>query len=130
MPVEELRRSPMMAHLLDTLAQGHRIGHYGRLVFAIVGRYFLTEDELIACLANDPGLTVEEARALYLQVVTHDYSPPTREKVLAWQRHQAFPICPTPEDPSACNVYRELEFPEGVYAHIEEFYEDKARSRK
>ena len=46
--------------------------------------------------------------------------------LLAWQRQQEFPICPTPEDPAACNVYNELEFPEEVYENINEFWEERA----
>ena len=34
---DELRKSEMMAHLLDALDRGKDIGHYGRLVFAMVG---------------------------------------------------------------------------------------------
>jgi hypothetical protein len=34
--MEELRRSPMMAHLLDALEKGTDIGHYGRLTFVTV----------------------------------------------------------------------------------------------
>lgn len=29
-------------------------------------------------------------------------------------------------DPRACNVYRDLEFPQDVYQDIEEFYEEAA----
>ena len=36
MAVEDLRKSDMMAHLLDALDKGKDIGHYGRLVFAMV----------------------------------------------------------------------------------------------
>ena len=33
MPVEDLRQSEMMSHLLDALDKGEDIGHYGRLTF-------------------------------------------------------------------------------------------------
>ena len=46
MSVAELRKNGMMAHLLDPLSQGQDIGHYGRLVFAMVARHFLPEDQL------------------------------------------------------------------------------------
>jgi hypothetical protein len=36
MPVEDLRQSEMMSHLLDALEKGEDIGHYGRLTFAMV----------------------------------------------------------------------------------------------
>ena len=47
MAVEELKQSPMMSHLLDALDQGQDIGHYGRLVFVMIGQHFLSEDELV-----------------------------------------------------------------------------------
>ena len=59
-----------------------------------------------------------------------DYNPPKRERILQWQAQQDFPICPTPDDPQACNVYRELRFPEGVYEHIDEFWEEKAEAQE
>jgi hypothetical protein len=121
--MEELRKSPMMAHLLDALEAGQDIGHYGRLVVAMVGHHFLDDDQLINTLAQDQDFTEEEARALVLQVRERDYNPPRRERILEWQSQQDFPICPTPEDPRACNVYRELNFPDGVYEDIQEFYE-------
>jgi hypothetical protein len=62
MPVEELRQEPMMAHLLDALDRGQDIGHYGRLVFVMVGRHFMQDEEIIdrqkfpICPAtDDPG---------------------------------------------------------------------------
>ena len=112
-----------MAHLLDALAAGQDIGHYGRLVFAMVGHHFLDDDQLIDILAQDKDFDEEEARALVLQVRERDYNPPRRERILEWQSQQDFPICPNPEDPRACNVYRELNFPDGVYEDIQEFYE-------
>ena len=112
-----------MAHLLDALAAGQDIGHYGRLVFAMVGHHFLDDDELVKTLAQDRDFSEDEARALVLQVRERDYNPPRRERILEWQSQQDFPICPNPEDPRACNVYRELNFPDGVYEDIQEFYE-------
>src|SRR5947207_8700391 len=115
---ENLRDSPMMAHLLDALEAGTDIGHYGRLTFAMVARHFLDEDELVGLLARQPGQDAESARTMLLQMEGRDYNPPKRERILAWQAQQEFPICPTPDDPSACNVYRELHFPDSVYEHI------------
>ena len=43
MSVEALRKNDMMTHLLDALDRGQDIGHYGRLVFAMVARHFLSE---------------------------------------------------------------------------------------
>jgi hypothetical protein len=122
----DLRDSPMMAHLLDALEAGTDIGHYGRLTFAMVARHFLKEDELVRLLANQPGEDETSARALLLQVQGRDYNPPRRERILEWQSQQDFPICPTPEDLSSCNVYSELRFPEGIYDNINEFYQEQA----
>jgi hypothetical protein len=118
----------MMANLLDALDQGKDIGHYGRLVFAMVGRHFLDEDDLVASLTQDKDCSEEEARALVRQVASRDYNPPRRERILEWQRQQDFPIIPNPDDPDAGNVYRDLTFPEGVYEDIEEYHEQKAEA--
>ena len=126
--VDTLRNSDMMAHLLDALSRGEDIGHYGRLVFAMVSRHFMDEDELVGWLRKDTNVSEEDARALYLQVQGRDYNPPRRDKVLEWQAQQDFAICPNPDDPAACNLYRDLQFPDGVYEHIQEFYEETADS--
>ena len=126
---EELRGSPMMAHLLDALEAGTDVGHYGRLTFAMVARYFVDETRVVGLLARQPDQDEEKARALLLQVNSRDYNPPKRERILEWQAQQEFPICPWPDDPGACNVYRELKFPEGVYEHIEEFYEEQVEAK-
>ncbi|HEY7530099.1 MAG TPA: hypothetical protein VIC56_05435 [Gemmatimonadota bacterium] len=125
---EALRASPMMAHLLDALEARTDVGHYGRLVFAMIARHFLQDDELVALLAGQPGQSGTRARALVLQLREKDYSPPRRERILEWQAKQEFPICPTPDDPESCNVYRELQFPEGIYEHIQEFWEEQAEA--
>jgi hypothetical protein len=125
----ELRASPMMAHLLDALEDGTDIGHYGRLTFVMVARHFLDEEELVTLLAGQPEMDEKAARLLVLPVQERDYNPPHRQKVLEWQSQQEFPICPTPDDPNSCNVYRELEFPQQVYDHIEEFYEERAEAQ-
>jgi hypothetical protein len=127
---ENLRDSPMMAHLLDALEAGTDIGHYGRLTFAIIARHFLPEEELIRLLGNQPDHNETEARILLRQVQTRDYNPPKRERILEWQAQQDFPICPTPDDPTSCNVYRELRFPPGIYEHIGEFYEEQVEAEE
>src|SRR3712207_3021161 len=124
---ENLQDSPMMAHLLEALEAGTDIGHYGRLVFAMVARHFMPEEKLIDLLAGQPDQDETSARALVLQVQERNYNPPKRERILEWQAQQDFPICPTPDDPQACNVYRELRFPDSIYEQIEEFWEEKAR---
>ena len=40
MPVEDLKQSQMMNHMLEALEKGEDIGHYGRLTFAMVGVLF------------------------------------------------------------------------------------------
>ena len=123
MPVDELRQEPMMAHLMDSLDSGEDIGHYGRLVFAMIGRHFLDQDQLIKYLAKSPDFDEDKARSLLLQVEARDYNPPKRERILEWMSKQEFPICPDAEDRNQCNVYRNLEFPKEVYDKISEFYE-------
>ena len=68
MAVKQLRNNDMMAHLLDSLDASKDIGHYGRLVFAMVARHFMDEDELVTHLCKNPGFAEEEARALVEQV--------------------------------------------------------------
>lgn len=128
MPVDDLRKNAMMAHLLDSLDAGQDIGHYGRLVFTMVGQYFLSDDELVDCLTRDPDMDEAEARALCAQVRSREYSPPSRRQVLEWQREQDFPICPDPDDPDAANVYDDLRFPDEVYDKIADYYERKAKA--
>lgn len=128
MAIEDLRKSDMMTHLLASLAKGQDIGHYGRLVFAMVARHFLSEEELIQQLRQDSDFSEAEAKTLVQQVQGKDYNPPKRDRILHWQQQQDFPICPNSDDPDACNVYRDLQFPEHVYEHISEYYEQKAAS--
>ncbi len=125
----ELRDSKMMAHLLDALEAGTDIGHYGRLVFAMVARHFMDDEELVSLLANQPDHDEKDARSLVLQVKARDYNPPKRNRILEWQAQQDFAICPTPDDPSSCNVYSELQFPDHIYENIEEFYEEQAEAQ-
>lgn len=128
-PQRELRKSPMMAHLLDALEAGTDIGHYGRLTFVMVARHFLDAEELVTLLTNQPDMDEKQARILVMQVEERDYNPPQRNKILEWQSQQEFPICPTPDDPNSCNVYRELQFPEQIYEHVEEYYEERAEAQ-
>ncbi len=127
MALEDLRNCEMMAHLLDSLENGKDIGHYGRLVFAIVARHFISEEELLYCLQKDQNFSEQQARALLEQVSARAYSPPSRERILEWQKAQDFPICPDPDNPDACNVYRDLKFPDSIYEHINEYYLQKVR---
>ena len=126
MALNDLRKNGMMSHLLDSLNDGKDVGEYGRLVFAMVARHFLPENELIKLLAKAKGFDEEAARALVTQVQSRDYNPPKRAKILQYLEQQKFPICPDAENHDACNVYRDLEFPESVYAKINEYYQQKA----
>jgi hypothetical protein len=125
MALEDLRRSPMMAHLLDALEQGEDIGHYGRLTFAMIADRFLDRDDVVAWLGKDRSCDESEAKALVQSVEARGYNPPSRSRILEWQRQQEFPICPNPDDPNACNPYRELALPEEIYEDIEEFREQQ-----
>jgi len=126
MPVEDLRQSPMMSHLLDALDKGEDIGHYGRLTFAMIARYFVDNEKLVELLAMDGDTDEQKARALVLQVEERGYNPPRRERILEWQGQQDFPICPDADDPDACNIYNELTFPDETYKEIQEYREEKA----
>jgi hypothetical protein len=128
MPVEDLRQSPMMAHMLDALDNCEDIGHYGRLVFAMIGRHFVSNDELVALLTKDHDADEREIRAMVQQVEDKGYSPPRREKILEFQQQQDFQICPHPDDPDACNVYNELQFPDEVYESIQQYQEQRETS--
>src|SRR5579885_1912763 len=108
---EELKKSSMMCHLIETLERGESVGHYGRLVFVMVARYFMDEDELLSMLSKDPECNDNEAQALIRQVNARNYNRPHRDRILEWMDRQEFPICPDPQDPRQCNVYRDLKFP-------------------
>lgn len=123
-----LGRNPMMRHLVEALERGKDIGHYGRLVFAMVAHHFASDEELVAILKRNPGFGIDEAEALCRQVRERDYNPPRPERIAEWQRAQDFPICPE-GDARECNVYRDLRFPPQVYEHIQEFYEGRGMER-
>ena len=125
-----LRNEPMMDHLLNALDSGQDIGHYGRLVFAMVGHHFLSEDAMFEWLTKDPGINPEEAAAMLRQVEGRDYNPPRRDRILSWQAQQEFPILPNPDDPDCGNVYRNLKFPQSVYEHIQEYQEEKVQAQE
>src|SRR5215212_10467950 len=112
MSVEDLRQSPMMSHLLEALDRGEDIGHYGRLTFAMVARYFVDDEDLVQLLAKDGDTDENKARALVQQVEEKGYNPPRRDQIVEWKEQQDFQICPNPDDPDACNVYNELTFPD------------------
>src|ERR1700734_2985704 len=110
--VAELRKDSMMAHLLDSLQAGRDIGHYGRLVFAMVARHFIARQQVLALLVRDPDFGEAEAVNMLRQVEGKDYNPPKRDRILEWQSQQEFPILPNPDDPDCGNLYRNLKFPD------------------
>jgi hypothetical protein len=124
--VDELRSDEMMNHLFSALEAGQDIGHYGRLVFIIGARHFLDNEQLIDWITRDKDCGVEKAKALIQQVEQRNYNPPRRERVMEWMNRQGFPICPNPDDPDSCNLYKSLEFPHEVYEHAAEYREQKA----
>ena len=124
----ELRKDSMMAHLLDSLADGKDIGHYGRLVFAMVARHFLPHAEVLAWMTKDPDFSEEDARLMLKQVEGRDYNPPKRDRILEWQAQQDFPILPNADDPDCGNLYRNLKFPDAIYKHIGHYQEQKLES--
>jgi hypothetical protein len=126
MSLKDLRKNHMMTHLHDALERGEDIGHYGRLVFAIVGRHFLSEDALIQELSKDRDFDETQAKGLVQQVIEKEYNPPRREKIMEYQAKQDFPILPDTDNPDEGNVYRDLEFPQSVYDHISEYHQQKA----
>ena len=128
MPVEDLRQSPMMGHMLDALDNGEDLGHYGWLALAMIGHHFVSEDELVELLTKDHDTNEREIRAMVQRVREKGYSPPRREKILEYQSQQGFPICPNPDDPDACNPYQELQFPDEVYESIQVYREEQQTS--
>lgn len=125
MPLEDLRKSPMMSRLLDSMDRGEDIGHYGRLVFVMVGRYFLSHDELVEHLTKDKDCDKAKAETLIKQVDARGYNPPKPERILEWMDKQDFAICDPNEGNESCNVYRSLEFPAEVYEKIASYYENR-----
>lgn len=121
----ELRKDSMMAHLLDSLNEGKDIGHYGRLVLAMVARHFMPHEEVLAWMMKDKDVDEEKATLMLRQVEGRDYNPPRRDKILEYQTKQEFPILPAPEDPDCGNLYRNLKFPDEIYEHIGHYQEAK-----
>ncbi len=126
----QLRNDSMMAHLLDSLAEGKDIGHYGRLVFAMVARHFMPHDEVLAWLTKDPDFSDEQARLMLRQVEGRDYNPPRRDRIVEWQKQQDFSILPDADDPDCGNLYRNLKFPEAIYEHIGHYQEAKMEAEE
>ena len=128
MALEDLKGDEMMTHLIGSLEAGKDIGHYGRLVFAMIARHFIDEEEVIHYLMKDKDCSEEKARGLLEQVKARNYIPLKKEPILEWMGQQRFPICNEPDNPDACNVYRNLQFPEQIYQRISEYYEQRAEA--
>lgn len=128
MSLQQMTQNPMMKHLINALERGEDIGHYGRLVFIMVARHFMDEEEIVTHLTGNGGLDEKQARGLFLQVEQHGYNPPRPEKIRSWQAQQDFPICPDADNPDGCNLYQDLDFPEEVYSSIAGYYQKKAES--
>src|SRR4051812_4672353 len=64
----DMRDSPMMRHLLEAAEAETDIGEYGRLVLGIVGRHFLSHEELAGLLASQPDFDDAKAAALLAQI--------------------------------------------------------------
>jgi hypothetical protein len=126
--IDALREDSMMSYLLDSLEAGKDIGHYGRLVFTMVARHFLSDDEVIAELTKDPDFSEDQAVGMLRQVEGRDYNPPRRDRILEWQAEQEFPILPDANDPDCGNVYKSLRFPKELYDHIGHYQEAKAEA--
>jgi hypothetical protein len=124
----ELRKDSMMAHLLDSLNAGKDIGHYGRLVFAMVARHFMPHQDVLAYLLRDPDFREADALNMLSQVEGRDYNPPKRDRLLEWHTQQEFPILPHPDDPDCGNLYRNLKFPDTIYSHISQYQEQKVNA--
>lgn len=122
---EELRKDPMMAHLMESLNAGMDVGYYGRLVFAMVARHFLPHEHVLGYLTKDADFSEEQATAMLRQVEGRDYNPPRRDRLMEWQREQEFQFM-DPSDPDNGNLYRNLKFPQEVYEHIGHYQEAKS----
>lgn len=118
-----------MRNLLDGLDQGKDIGHYGKFVFATVSRHFMEPDEVVEYLSKAPDTDERDARGLLDQVESRGYNPPRRQKLIDYQSQQDFKFM-DPDDPDSGNLYRDLQFPEGVYEDISEYHEQRAESRE
>ena len=94
----------------------------------MVARHFLPHEEVLAYLTKDRDFSEEQANLMLKQVEGRDYNPPKRDRILAWQREQDFPILPNADDPDCGNLYRNLKFPNAIYEHIGHYQEQKLES--
>lgn len=122
---EQMMSSPTIRRLVEAAEAGEDIGHYGELTLAIVGRYFMSDADLVDLLSRCVEMDRKKAAGLVHQVKEGDYSPPRRETLVHWSSEQQFNLINV-KDPDSGNLYRELTFPDQVYEHIRHYHEDKA----
>ena len=95
------------------------------MTFIVIARHFVDNEELVGLLTQDRDADEGDIWAMVQQVEAKGYSPPRRDRILEWQSTQDFQISPNPDDPDACNVYSELEFPDELYESIQEYQEKR-----
>lgn len=55
------------------------------MAFAVIGRHFVSNDELVGLLTKDHDADEAAVRSMVQQVEEKGYSPPGREKILDFQ---------------------------------------------
>ena len=112
MAADALRKNDMTAHLMDALDRGEDIGHYGRLVFVMVGRHFMDEDELVRHLKQRGGHGRGEGPGGWSSSgpVRH-HNPPKRERIMEWQAPAGLPHLPPRLRPRRLQRLQEPEIP-------------------
>src|SRR5215218_5041658 len=86
----------------------------------MAARHFL--DQLGAGPVLSKDSDTDEARVLVVQVQER-LQPAQGERILEWHDQQPFPSCPSPDDPDACNVYRELDLLDEILENIQHYLE-------
>lgn len=126
---EDMRKSHMMASLWDDLKIGVDIGHFGRLLFCIVARHFMEEEQIIKLLTSGQQMLPEDAQAMLLNVNERNYNPPRPSVIRKWQQKQRYKIIPDEHahDLAYGNLYSELRFPQEIYDQVGEFYKEAAK---
>ena len=117
-----------MAHLLDSLEAGKDIGHYGRLVFAMIARHFLSHDELLARLTQDPDFSETEANTMLQQVEQRVFE--ARYQPVAECDAEVSAVAQTPGD-GACQELLEVHSTfYGGMADVSAFYTQMTEARR
>ena len=84
MLVEALKQSSPMNHVVEALARGEDIGHYGWLTFIMIARHFVDNEELVGLLTQDRDADEGDIWAMVQQVEAKGYSPTRRDRILEW----------------------------------------------